>query len=120
MEVTYFTAQNRQMFVRVNNGEKVNSTFESTGSWNASSAAVKSIELTLRTGTNVIVIGNDSGWAPFIDKIAFSPRTDDRVEEHRADSLEEMWVSLGGMPLLEPVQQGIYIKRNHKYLMVKK
>lgn len=120
MEVTYFTAQNRQMFVRVNNGEKVNSTFESTGSWNASSAAVKSIELTLRTGTNVIVIGNDSGWAPFIDKIAFSSRTDDRVEEHRADSREEAWVSLGGMPLLEPVQQGIYIKRNHKYLMVKK
>ena len=114
LKITYFTAQNRQMFVRVNNGEKINSTFENTGSWSASTAATKSLDVTLKTGSNIIVLGSDSGWAPYIDKIAFSLKNDNAVRLPNVSRQMEKWYSLGGVSIQEPYQSGIYIHGNQK------
>lgn len=116
LHVTYFSAQNRQMYVRVNNGAKDITTFESTGSWKASSAVTKPVEVTLQAGTNVIVLGNDSGWAPCIDKIAFSPKEAAGIIMPAAGKRDTAWYSLGGVVLDTPRQPGVYINGNQKYL----
>jgi hypothetical protein len=122
LKITYFSAQNRQMFVRVNNGEKINQVFENTGGWNAATAMIKEVEVTLKSGTNVITLGCDSGWAPYVDKIALSFDGFDAVEtlllpqgQH-----DEAWYSLGGLALHAPMQSGVWIHRNQKYIVKKR
>ncbi len=114
--VTYFTAQNRQMFVRVNNGTKINTTFESTGSWNASSAASKAVEVTLKAGTNVVGLGSDSGWAPYVDKLTLSPKDDDAVWTPTVGKTRDEWYTLNGMALNKPTKSGVYINQNQKII----
>ena len=75
--ITYFTGAQRQMYVRVNNGTKSLQVFESTGSAKAVSARTKTVRVTLGNGTNTISLGNDSGWAPNVDKI--------ELKKHQAD-----------------------------------
>ena len=120
LDITYFAAQNRQMYVRVNNGTKINSSFANTGSWNASSAATKAIEVTLNQGSNVLVLGSDSGWAPYIDKIALSLMDDNAVKPLSVKSQDQAWYSLGGMSIIAPSQTGVYINRNQKYIFKSK
>jgi hypothetical protein len=122
LKISYFSAQNRQMFVRVNNGEKINQVFENTGGWNAATAMIKEVEVTLKSGTNVITLGCDSGWAPYVDKIALSFDGFDAVEtlllpqgQH-----DEAWYSLGGLALHAPMQSGVWIHRNQKYIVKKR
>jgi hypothetical protein len=108
------------MYVRVNNGTKNNSSFANTGSWNASSAATKAIEVILNQGSNVLVLGSDSGWAPYIDKIALSLMDDNAVKPLSVKSQDQAWYSLGGMSLITPSQTGVYINRNQKYIFKSK
>ena len=120
--ITYFTAQNRQMFVRVNNGMKSNQVFENTGGWNAATAKTKEIEVSLKAGTNIIALGSDSGWAPYIDKMALSLKDTDVVEMlmRHQDEQDEAWYSLGGLALHAPAQSGVWIHRNQKYIVKKR
>jgi hypothetical protein len=117
LQVTYFTAQNRQMFVCVNNGTKITATFESTGGWTAATAATKRMEVTLKSGTNTITLGGDSGWAPYVDKIALLPVDNDGVEAVYSRPHDEAWYSLGGMSLTAPTRPGVYIHGNQKNLV---
>jgi hypothetical protein len=120
LTVTYFTAQKRQMYVRVNNGAKVNASFESTGGWDASTAATKTVTVTLKTGSNIISLGSDSGWAPYIDKIALSLSGDDGVTTPTLHGLlDSGWHTLGGISLGAPTTSGMYICQNKKYLVRK-
>ena len=115
--VTYFTAQNRQMYVRVNNGTKTTTTFESTGGWGASTAMTKQIEVKLKAGTNILTLGSDSGWAPYIDKIALYPIEDDGVAMVERTPRNESWYSLGGIAIDTPTRPGIYIHGHNKNLI---
>ena len=114
LQVTYFSAQNRQMFVRVNNGTKTTATFENTGGWTASTAATKLMEVTLKTGTNLITFGGDSGWAPYIDKIALRLTDDNAVSTMLYEPRNPTWYSLGGMAVSMPTRPGVYIHGNQK------
>lgn len=118
LRVTYFTAQNRQMFVRVNNGSKTNATFESTGGWTAATAKTKQMEVVLKTGTNLITLGSDSGWAPYVDKIVLRPVDDTAVRTALRTSPDETWYSLGGMALSTPTRPGVYIHGYKKKLVM--
>lgn len=66
--ITYFAGETRSMYVDIN-GDKTVHTFENTGSFDANSAAIKTVSITLNTGTNTIVLGNTNGWAPNVDCI---------------------------------------------------
>jgi hypothetical protein len=70
--------------------------------------------VTLKTGSNIIVLGSDSGWAPYIDKIAFSLKNDNAVRIPNVSRQMEKWYSLGGVSIQEPYQSGIYIHGNQK------
>ena len=118
LQVTYFTAQNRQMFVRVNNGSKTTATFESTGGWTAATAKTKQMEVTLKTGTNLITLGSDSGWAPYVDKIVLRPIDDAAVRTALRTSPDGTWYSLGGMALSMPTRPGVYIHGYKKKLVM--
>ncbi len=117
LTITYFSAQNRQMFVRVNNGAKTNVVFESTGGWAASTASDKNVVVTLKSGANLISLGNDSGWAPYIDKLALVEVSDDAVSMLTLAKPFETWFSLDGMAVDTPRYPGIYINQNRKYIV---
>lgn len=117
LEVTYFTNQTRQMYVRANNGTKVNTVFESTGGWKAGTAQKKTVKVTLKTGINVIVLGSDSGWAPCVDKISLSPAEESAVRATLAQPSDgTSCYTLAGIAVNRPSQRGIYIKNNQKFV----
>ena len=64
--VTYFSAQNRQMYVRVNNGDKQNTVYPSVSGW--TDLVVGSLQL--KSGTNTLLFGDDTNTAPYLDKIS--------------------------------------------------
>lgn len=76
IQISYFTGEDRKMFVCINDGDKTLTNYSSTGSFNANTARTKTVRATLKTGTNTIILGNGSGWAPNIDKISLA-----RVDE---------------------------------------
>ncbi len=115
LQITYFSAQNRQMFVRVNNGAKTTAVFEGTGSWSAVSATVKSVEVTLKSGTNIITLGNDSERTPYVDKIALSLKDESSVQAIEAASSREVaWFTIGGIPAGSYPRQGLLVSKNQK------
>ena len=67
--VYYMTAANRGMYVQVNNGDKTLQNFDSTGSWDGTSIGQKVVRVSLNKGNNTIVLGNDTDWAPNVDKL---------------------------------------------------
>ncbi len=115
--VTYFSAQNRQMYVRVNNGAKTTATFESTGGWTAATATTKQMEVTLKTGTNLLTFGGDSGWAPWVDKISLHPIAADAVSMLTTAPRDEAWYTLEGMAINTPTLPGVYVRGNQKKLI---
>ncbi|MCR5269707.1 MAG: RICIN domain-containing protein [Prevotella sp.] len=121
VDVTYFYSLNRQMYIRVNNGTKVSSTYESTGSLDAAKAKVKRLKVTLKAGSNTITFGNDNGGAPYIDVIMLS-RVDDPAAITSAVSQTEpqdqSWYSLTGVKHRSVLKPGLYI-RGHKKFMVR-
>ena len=120
VDVTYFYSQNRQMYVRVNNGTKVSTTYESTGSLDAAKAKVKRLQVTLKAGTNFITFGNDNGSAPYIDVISLN-RVDDPAAmmtvARNAESTDQSWYSLSGVRHQTVVKPGIYIRGQKKYVV---
>ena len=120
LHVVYFTGQNRQMYVRVNGGGRQNTPYASTGSWQASSAQVKTVVVTLKPGMNTLVFGNDNAQAPYIDKVLLSRHDESSaicvvVSDSRSSS--SAWYSLGGMQTSRPTQPGIYVNGNKKYVI---
>ncbi|WP_027454484.1 glycoside hydrolase family 76 protein [Xylanibacter brevis] len=118
VDVTYFYSQNRQMYVRVNNGTKASTTYESTGSLDAAKAKVKRLQVTLKAGTNLLTFGNDNGGAPYIDKIQLT-RVDDpaAIVPVVKSSQSQAWYSLTGVKYDAPVRPGLYIHGNKKVLV---
>ena len=116
LQITYFSAQNRQMFVNVNNGAKINAVFEGTGSWSAVSATTKSIDVALKPGTNIIVLGNESERAPYVDKIALSLKDESSVQTITAAGRDLAWYTPGGISVGTHLQKGMLVGRNKKIL----
>lgn len=121
LDITYFCAQNRQMYVRVNNGTKTTEVYPSTGSWEAASAQVRTVTVTLKAGTNTIVLGNDMSWAPYIDKIELKPQGGSTaVSSLTAATMPESgWYLLNGIRTERPTANGIYIHGHKKYMVRK-
>ena len=121
IEITYFCAQNRQMYVRVNSGTKQSVVFPGTDSWQASSAQTKTITVTLKSGTNTIALGNDTSWAPYIDKIKLIPQNGSTsvTRVQRGMFNDDLWYSQNGMRISKPEVKGIYIHGHKKYLFAK-
>jgi len=70
MEVDYLTAAPRSFFISVNGG--ANTELDLNGSsWNLPTSTV--IPVQLQAGSNTIQFGNDSGYAPALDRIAIAP-----------------------------------------------
>ncbi|WP_353071185.1 alpha-galactosidase D [Tunturiibacter gelidoferens] len=70
MEVDYLTAAPRSFFISVNGG--ANTELDLNGSsWNLPASTV--IPVQLQAGSNTIQFGNDSGYAPALDRIAIAP-----------------------------------------------
>lgn len=117
LQITYFSAQNRQMFVRVNNGAKTTAVFETTGSWSAVSAATKCVEVMLKSGTNIITLGNDSERTPYVDKIALSLKDESGVQAiGAAGNREVAWYTIGGLSAGSHLHQGLLVSRNQKII----
>lgn len=115
LHITYFTADTRQMYVAVN-GRKKTYTFNPTGGNTPSTSAIHTESITLTTGTNTIVLGNDNGGAPNVDCIALqriSP--DSHVEHPMQPSTSDVAYDLRGnmIPDLEHYR-GIFIVKGKK------
>jgi hypothetical protein len=122
VSVVYFTSQNRQMYVRVNSGSKTMETYLSTGGWEASTAQTKTMTVTMKAGTNTIVLGNDTNWAPYVDKLVIVPHVEpSSVGNIRAEQTidNDAWYLLNGMNMKQPLTSGIYIHKQKKYLVMK-
>ena len=120
LDIVYFTGQNRQMYVRVNGGSRLNSPYASTGSWQASSSQVKTIAVTLKAGMNTLVFGNDNSQAPYIDKVVLKRHGDSSaVGSINVDNSMNVdaWYSLNGMRISRPIALGIYVRGNKKYVI---
>ena len=122
LSIVYFTNQNRQMYVRVNSGSKMTDTYLSTGGWQASTAQTKTMTVTLKAGTNTIVLGNDTNWAPYIDKLMIESHAESSsagyIPFERTDN-DDSWYLLNGLNMKQPLTSGIYIHRQKKYLVMK-
>ena len=122
VSVVYFTSQNRQMYVRVNSGSKTTETYLSTRGWEASTAQTKTMTVTMKAGTNTIVLGNDTNWAPYVDKLVIVPHVEpSSVGNIRAEQTidNDAWYLLNGMNMKQPLTSGIYIHKQKKYLVMK-
>lgn len=118
LTVTYFSPEARQMYVCLNGGTKTLQQFDKTGS-DAATARTKTITVALKTGTNTITLGNDSGWAPYVDKIELrrlSPHQGiDAVPSVTLDT--DRTYDLRGIPRNVPANRcGLYIKGGKKVL----
>lgn len=70
----YITQDQRETYVKVNDGNKKVYTFRGNGySWNSDGLAVKTVQVTLNAGNNSIEFGNDNGDGINIDRIEVSP-----------------------------------------------
>lgn len=70
LEVDYLTAAPRSFFISVNGG--ANTELDLNGSsWSLPASTV--IPVQLQAGSNTIQFGNDSGYAPALDRIAIAP-----------------------------------------------
>jgi hypothetical protein len=75
------------------------------------------VKVTLKTGTNVIMLGSDSGWAPCVDKISLSPAEESAVRATVVQQSDDTsCYTLAGIAINKPSQRGIYIKNNHKFV----
>ena len=121
LDIVYFTGQNRQMYVRVNGGSRQHSAYASTGSWQASSAQVKTIGVTLKAGMNTLVFGNDNAQAPYIDKVMLKRQGESASigTTTNAASAGTAWYTLSGMLTPHPTLSGIYVNGNKKYVINK-
>jgi alpha-galactosidase len=65
----YMTAEERKAYVSANGGQKFYYTFPSTGGRDGFYLGVKEVKVTLRQGENSMEIGNETAWAPDVDRI---------------------------------------------------
>ena len=120
LDVVYFTGQNRQMYVRVNGGSRVNTAYASTGGWQASTAEVKTLNVSLKAGTNTIVFGNDNALAPYVDKVLLKPHGESSAVESISSgnhTESDAWFTLGGVRTPRPATHGIYVNGGRKYVV---
>ena len=68
LKIMYYTQEDRQICVKVNDAEAVTLDCISNGSWNSDMGTI-SLDITLNAGTNTISLLNDSAYAPNIDYI---------------------------------------------------
>ena len=117
LDITYFTAEARQMYIRLNNGTKDVRQFDSTGSYNANTARTKTFRIRLKTGTNTIMLGNDTGWAPNVDKIELRRVQDSSAisETVNSKSVNSKCYDLRGVQMTGHSSQcGVYVKNGKK------
>ncbi len=122
LDITYFCGVKREMYVRVNNGSKVRQTYEKTGSYTANKKSIMTVRVTLKTGTNTISLGNDSGWGPNVDKISLRPLVspsaihDAQTPDSRIKS-DGVYTIGGTRAGHGTTQHGVYIKQNKKVIL---
>ncbi len=69
----FITLDNRDCDVQVNDDEKTTCQMKGNGfSWNSDGLACRTVQVSLRQGTNTITLGNDNGYAPNFDRIQLS------------------------------------------------
>ena len=76
----------------------------------------------MKAGTNTIVLGNDTNWAPYVDKLVIVPHVEpSSVGNIRAEQTidNDAWYLLNGMNMKQPLTSGIYIHKQKKYLVMK-
>ncbi len=116
--VTYYTAQNRQMYVRVNNGQKMNSVYEGVNKW--TDLVVGNI--TLKSGTNTLMFCDDTNTAPYLDKISLrrcATTTDisSTPAAHPTPSASDNgYYTLTGIRQSAPTTPGVYVHQGRKYI----
>ena len=97
-------------------------TYLSTGGWEASTTQTKTMTVTMKAGTNTIVLGNDTNWAPYVDKLMILPHAESSsVGNIRTEQTldNDAWYLLNGMNMKQPLTSGIYIHKQKKYLVMK-
>ncbi|VUD58597.1 hypothetical protein TDB9533_02462 [Thalassocella blandensis] len=70
LTVYYISGTERSMQISVNGEAPTTFLFGSTGSWTALGSA--ELNIALRAGQNTLLLTNDGGWAPDIDRIAIT------------------------------------------------
>ena len=119
LDITYFTAADRQMFINLN-GNKETQTFEKTGSNYASTARTKTFTVNLKSGTNTISLGNNSAAAPNVDKIELRRvQSSEGISGPQADRVqatkEPGVFNLRGQRVVTP-GKGIYVANAKKMI----
>lgn len=68
LKIIYYTKEDRQIFVKVNEADIITLDCKSNGSWDSNAGTI-SIDIVLNKGINKISLLNDSAYAPNIDYI---------------------------------------------------
>ena len=115
--VTYYTAQNRKMYVQVNNGQKQNSVYQGVSGW--TDFVVGTVQL--KSGTNTLLFCDDMNIAPYLDKISLKRNavaTDMSAPSAVSTPLvgDNGFYSLAGLRLSHPSSHGLYIHQGRKYI----
>lgn len=115
--VSYYTAQNRQMYHRVNNGTKTTVGYAAVDGWAVQPAGTVS----LKAGTNTITLGSDSGLAPYIDKVVLSrkgvPTAVVYQQAVRQASAGDAWYTPAGVRIASPKAPGVYVRQGRRYVV---
>lgn len=117
LTVTYYTAQNRQMYVRVNNGDKQNTVYPGVSGW--TDLVVGSLQL--KSGTNTLLFGDDTNTAPYLDKISLRRSATATGMNGASTALvpsasEDGYYTLAGHRQSSPSAPGVYIHQGRKYI----
>lgn len=122
MTIYYMSEDGRWMYVAANDDLKTLVRYRLSGSWNALSQSIQTVQLTLKQGMNHIVLGNNIGYCPNLDKfeIAFNEdatgiRTVDTEQLRQTD---DRWFNLKGEQVVPGrLQRGIYVHQGRKVVV---
>lgn len=119
--VFYMTYGARPLTITVNSTARHNLNCPSTDSWDSSNIGTISVSVELRQGRNTFVVGNQTDWAPNLDKfelLLIEPIDDETsITSPLIRPADNLIFTLDGKVMgREPGRRGIYIRNGKKFI----
>jgi hypothetical protein len=115
LTIGYISGESRSITVSVN-GKKVKTQSYNSGGWEK--VGKKTMDITLKSGNNVIRLSNTSGWMPDIDYIDVTPMELTGIGEVKATTADDKQLyDLQGRKLIDGRAHGIVISDHRKIIM---
>ena len=73
MTIYYMTGEDRDSYIKVNDGSELFYSYNKTGGWSGNNLGFMTVLLDLKAGTNIIEFGNKDAFMPNIDRIEVKP-----------------------------------------------